>query len=290
MGIIEGDSVLYSKVESVAINPGANFLEGKATSAFTSANNVLGENLTTASNVNNIAGKGLEAPGKGLEAVNAGMNSAGLMAEVTQKGISYLTGEVSAYSSVVVKKLLEIPIIERVSYCKEMTPKLIKPLSDIKAELETNEEELSEKTDEEIEINVENEKHKKIGKKISEFTYKCNNFLDKCSYGLNTIVSYINAGPDWLNNKINKFVAEKLEDLKKETAENLTKDSEEKKQEARDQGWVDAQKNAGKINEEQKKTVKDAVDLEKKIKKKAEHIVKAAIAQANMFIKGLLGG
>ena len=272
MEIIEGNSVLYSKVQSVAINPGANFLEGKATSAFTSANNVLGETLTTASNVSNIA------------------NSAGLMTEVTQKGISYLTSEVSAYSSVVVKKLLKIPIIERVSYCKEMTPKLIKSASEIKAELETNEEELSEKTDEQIEINVENEKHKKIGKKISEFTYKCNNFLDKCSYGLNTIVSYINAGPDWLNNKINKFVAEKLEDLKKETAENLTKDIEEKTQEARDQGWVDAQKTAGKINEKQKKAVKEAVDLEKKIKKKAEHIVKAAIAQANMFIKGLLGG
>ena len=288
--MIERDSVLYSKVESVAINPGANFLEGKATSAFTSANNVLGENLTTASNVNNIAGKGLEAPGKGLEAVNAGMNSAGLMTEVTQKGISYLTGEVSAYSSVVVKKLLEIPIIERVSYCKEMTPKLIKPLSVIKAELQTNEEELSEKTDEKIEIHVENEKHKKIGKKISEFTYKCNNFLGKCSYGLDTIVSYINAGPDWLNNKINKFVAEKLEDFKKETAENLTKDSEEKKQIVKDKALQYAQGAAEKINKEQKKVVKEAVDLEKKIKQKAKHIVKAAIAQANMFIKGLLGG
>ena len=30
MEIIEGNSVLYSKVQSVAINPGANFLEGKA--------------------------------------------------------------------------------------------------------------------------------------------------------------------------------------------------------------------------------------------------------------------
>ena len=283
MGLLKDDSALFDKVKEQALDPGANFLVGKATSAFTSANNVLGETLTTVSNVNNIAGKGLEA-------VNAGMNSAGLMLEVTQKGISYLTDEVVAYSAVVIKKLLELPIIERVSYCKEMTPKLIKSASEIKAELETNEEELSEKTDEQIEINVENEKHKKIGKKISEFTYKCNNFLDKCSYGLNTIVSYINAGPDWLNNKINKFVAEKLEDLKKETAENLTKDIEEKTQESRGQGWVDAQKAAGKINEKQKKVVKEAVDLEKKIKKKAEHIVKAAIAQANMFIKGLLGG
>ena len=110
--MIKGDSVLYSKVNAVAINPGANFLEGKATSAFTSANNVSGETLTTASNVNTIADKGFEA-------VNA-VNSAGLKLEVTKKGISYLTGEVSAYSAVVIKKLLELPIIERVSYCKEM--------------------------------------------------------------------------------------------------------------------------------------------------------------------------
>ena len=290
MEIIEGDSVLYGKVTSVAINPGANFLEGKATSAFASANNVLGENLTTASNVNNIAGKGLEAPGKGLEAVNAGMNSAGLMAEVTQKGISYLTGEVSAYSSVVVKKLLEIPLGEIVSYGTEMTPKLIKPLSEIKAELQTPAETRIDIEIENIEIEDKKQINNKIGKKISEFTYKCNNFLDKCSDGLNTIVSYINAGPDWLNNKINKFVAEKLEDLKKETAENLTKDSEEKKQIVKNKGWQYAQDAAEKINEKQKKVVKEAVDLEKKIKQKAKHIVKAAIAQANMFIKGLLGG
>ena len=290
MGIIEGDSVLYSKVESVAINPGANFLEGKATSAFTSANNVLGENLTTASNVNNIAGKGLEAPGKGLEAVNAGMNSAGLMAEVTQKGISYLTGEVSAYSSVVVKKLLAIPLDEIVSYGTEMTPKFIKSVGEIKDELLTPAETRIDTDNEKIEIEDQKQINNKIGKKISEFAYKCNNFLGKCSYGLDTIVSYINAGPDWLNNKINKFVAEKLEDFKKETAENLTKDSEEKKQIVKDKALQYAQGAAEKINEKQKKVVKEAVDLEKKIKKKAEHIVKAAIAQANMFIKGLLGG
>ena len=272
MEIIEGNSVLYSKVQSVAINPGANFLEGKATSAFTSANNVLGGTLTTASNVSNIA------------------NSAGLMTEVTQKGISYLTGEVSAYSSVVVKKLLEIPIIERVSYCKEMTPKLIKSLGEIKAELETNEEELSEKTDEKIEINVENEKLKKIEKKVAEFKDKCDNFLKKCSDGLDTVVSYINAGPEWVDNKITKFATEKIEDLKKETAEHLNIDIGQKKKEARDQGWQDAQKIAGKINDEQKKAVKLALDLEKKIKKKAEHIAKAAIAQAKMLIKGLFGG
>ena len=272
MAIIEGNSVLYSKVQSVAINPGANFLEGKATSAFTSANNVLGKTLTTASNVSNIA------------------NSAGLMSEVTQKGISYLTGEVSAYSSVVVKKLLEIPLDEIVSYGTEMTPKLIKPLSVIKAELQTPAETRNDIEIEKIEIQDKKQINNKIGKKISEFTYKCNNFLDKCSYGLNTIVSYINAGPDWLNNKINKFVAEKLEDFKKETAENLTKDDEEKKQIVKDKGWQYAQDAAEQINEKQKKAVKEAVDLEKKIKKKAEHIVKAAIAQANMFIKGLLGG
>lgn len=282
MEMIKGDSVLYSKVNAVAINPGANFLEGKATSAFTSANNVSGETLTTASNVNTIADKGFEA-------VNA-VNSAGLKLEVTQKGISYLTGEVSAYSAVVIKKLLELPIIERVSYCKEMTPKLIKPLSEIKDELQTPAETRNDIEIEKIEIEDKKQINNKIEKKISEFTYKCNNFLDKCSYGLDTIVSYINAGPDWLNNKINKFAAEKLEDLKKETAENLTKDSEEKKQIAKDQGWQDAQNAAEQINKKQKKAVKEAVDLEKKIKKKAEHIVKATIAQANMLIKGLLGG
>ena len=283
MGIIEGDSVLYSKVESVAINPGANFLEGKATSAFTSANNVLGETLTTVSNVTAIAGKGLGA-------VNAGMNSAGLMLEVTQKGISYLTDEVVAYSAVVIKKLLELPIIERVSYCKEMTPKLIKSLGEIKAELETNEEELAENIDAEIEINVKNEQLKKIEKKVKEFKDKCDNFLKKCSDGLDTVVSYINAGPEWVDNKITTFATEKIEDLKKETAEHLNIDIEQKKKEARDQGWQDAQKIAGKINDEQKKAVKLALDLEKKIKKKAEHIAKAAIAQAKMLIKGLFGG
>ena len=158
MGLLKDDSALFDKVKEQALDPGANFLVGKATSAFTSANNVLGETLTTVSNVTAIAGKGLGA-------VNAGMNSAGLMLEVTQKGISYLTDEVVAYSAVVIKKLLELPIIERVSYCKEMTPKLIKSLGEIKDELQTNEEELSEKIDEKIEINVKNEQLKKIEKK-----------------------------------------------------------------------------------------------------------------------------
>ena len=166
------------------------------------------------------------------------MNSAGLMLEVTQKGISYLTDEVVAYSAVVIKKLLELPIIERVSYCKEMTPKLIKSLGEIKAELETNEEELAENIDAEIEIHVESEKLKKIEKKVAEFKDKCDNFLKKCSDGLDTVVSYINAGPEWLDNKITKFSTEKIEDLKKETAEHLTKDIEQKKKEARDQGWI----------------------------------------------------
>ena len=289
MGLLKDDSALFDKVKEQALDPGANFLVGKATSAFTSANNVLGETLTTVSNVTNIAGKGLEAPGKGLEAVNAGMNSAGLMAEVAQKGISYLTGEVSAYSSVVVKKLLAIPLGEIVSYGTEMIPKLIKPVGEIKDELQTPAETRIDIEIEKIEIEDKKQINNKIGKKISEFAYKCNNFLDKCSDGLDTIVSYINAGPDWLNNKINKFVAEKLEDFKKETAENLTKDSEEKKQIVKDKALQYAQGADEKRNEKQKKVVKEAVDLEKKIKKKAEHIVKAAIAQANMFIKGLLG-
>ena len=60
MGLLKDDSSLFNTVKEQALDPGANFLVGKSTSAFTSANNVLGETLTTASNVANIAGKGFE--------------------------------------------------------------------------------------------------------------------------------------------------------------------------------------------------------------------------------------
>lgn len=283
MGLLKDDSSLFNKVKEQALDPGANFLVGKTTSAFTTDHNFFGEVVTTSSYLSYIGGKSLEA-------ITAGINSASLMLEVTKKGISYLTDEVFAYSAVVTKKLLETTAYERVSYCKEMTPKLIKPLSEIKAELQTNEEELAEEKEEEMEKQEEEEKTKETEEKVKNFKDRCDDFLGQCSYGLTTLVSYINAGPEWLDKKLTKFATEKIENIKKETAEQLNQDLEQKKQEARDKGWKDAQKAAEKINDEQKQAVKKALDLEKKNKKKAENLAKAATAQAKMLIKGLLGG
>ena len=187
---------LLGRLESVAINSGANFLTGKASSAFAREKEAVNNAMTAFNTVTNP------------EVIKS------ISTDLIQHAVQVTTNRLSAYISEKTTELLDFKgmigtLTNSVTYwTKESlkTPKQL--LEEIKTiDSKKANEDLMKKTQEEGVEEVKNTVSETVGK-ITEF-YNSN--MDKLSYGLETITAYITNGPSWIISTVNSYVAQVID-------------------------------------------------------------------------------
>lgn len=236
-------------LSSVAINPGANFLSGKKTSPFEKATGVALDVGTTAAaeltgaaltNVENavsgavqgvtenvfaqgkIGGEALELAGNIGAAAELGANALNMISsgavtdliggltKVTVNTITEKTTEILASSvTTITTKTVAIPS-EIMKHAMDYFNKHKVSLSQMIKELEQDAEKKAEKETAEAEEKTKSQFNEKVTgklKKIQDGMVKLN---DGLANGISAVASYLENGPEWIANKLDKEVKEKL--------------------------------------------------------------------------------
>lgn len=275
------------QLQNSMIDSGANFLIGAATSPFdpnfsenqAGVMSVVGGTIGVASSAANIAGSAI--------------NTAALSANIVAEGIAYLSQRITSYVAECTVKLLTLPT----AYLAEVTKAKISEgmkeelkMSNIMKRLTQDSEKNSEEKNKENEKESENKVKKDMTKKVKEISYKATTAINKATYQMNSIAAYVQKGPEWMSYQVTKYsdlVMEQTGGFLGSTVESFDKTK-------KDWAYSMADKAAkialDKTKREMLAKMKIQLDKIEQAKQKAMNKAKAAVAQALMKIKGLLGG
>ena len=126
--------------------------------------------------------------------------------------------------------------------------------------------------------------------KAQEFQQKVDTFRNDIKDKIDTVTSYIEAGPDWLEEKIDELSYKGFEQMGKYAGIATYTVNKKKEEFINNIAKNIAEPQAKKINEKAKEAQKKVMDEAKKLIAKAKAIAMALIAKALMLIMGLLGG
>lgn len=272
------------QLQNSAIDSGANFLIGAATSPFdpnfdenkAGLMSVVGGAMGAASGAANIAGSAI--------------NTAALSANIVAEGIAYLSQNLTEYVAQATVKLMTIPMDKvTAASAKCIQESTFKP-KDIIDKLTKGAEEFSKGVQEEMEKQQQLEIKNGATSKIKKVSKTVTDALTKAQKEMNAIASYVQKGPEWMDSQVQKYsylvmtqvsgnvdkVVEDFDTIKNEWAESA--------------GQAIAAKVVQPINAKLVDAQKKILEKIESAKQKAMITAKAAVAQAMMKIKGLLGG
>ena len=181
---------LLGRLEAVTINSGANFIAGKATSAFADLRETAG-NVTTA--INTLSPSNLISIGK----------------ELTEHAITITTNELSSYISEITTDLLNFDgivsrLTESIAYWTKVNTKSTQEILDslkttnVKNTSDDNLKKLKEEGIAQVK--------EKVSEGLNNITTFYNENIKSLENGLNTITAYITNGPDWVITTTNSYV------------------------------------------------------------------------------------
>ena len=280
---------------------GDDFLAGKSSSPFGPAmkSNSLGElqaNImgglaqATVNGVTQVAGSTLGVVGAAAGVVGSAAETALLCTNIVAETFSYISKELVSYVTEVVVDLASLdlsPIMTAVS--TYLTAGLQTPDEMIK-ELMTEAEKALEDAQKAAEDEAKNAKMAEMKIKAQEFQQKVDTFMNDIKDKIDTVTSYIEAGPDWLEEKIDELSYKGFEQMGKYAGIATYTVNKKKEEFINNIAKNIAEPQAKKINEKAKEAQKKVMDEAKKLIAKAKAIAMALIAKALMLIMGLLGG
>lgn len=236
-------------LSSIEMNPGDNFLSGKNTSPFAKIENFLEDPEKSASELSiksaskltekavsgvvknvtkralaqgTIGGETLELAGSIAAAYQLELNMAyminsgaveDLIKELTTVTVNTITEKTTKMLTnsltTIAAKSLFVPVEiakQSFSYFNEHKISLSKMIKELEQDAEKKAE--REKTEEEKKI--QKAFNERISKKIKKFKDGMVEFNDGLSEAISTMASYLENGPEWLANKLDKEVKEKL--------------------------------------------------------------------------------
>lgn len=286
MGDILSASTIM-QLQNTAIDSGANFLIGAATSPFSpsfdanqaGAMSVVGGAIGVAAGAANIVGSGL--------------NTALLSANIVSEGVTKLSEKLTAYVTECTVKLMDIPT----AYFTYVTQEKIKEGLKGKASMEqlmkmlnSDAEKEAEKANEESKKQSEEQTKQESANKVKKVTATVTQALTKATKELQTIASYVQQGPEWMSYQVEKY----SDLIAYQTYGYLTAVVEAFDETKKDWAYSLADKTATIAVDDQFRMMvaKQKVNLEKieRTKQKTITKAKALVAKALMKIKGLLGG
>lgn len=275
------------QLQNSMLDSGSNFLIGAATSPFSEGFNenqaglmsVVGASIGTAAGAANIAGSAL--------------NTAALSTNIVAEGVAYLSQRITAYVAECTVKLMTLPT----AYLAEVTQKKIAEgmktelsMSYIMEKLTKDAEQRSKDANKKNDQKSQDKVKKDMTEKVKDISYKATYAINKATKELYSIASYVQKGPKWMNDQVVKYsdlVMDQTGGFLGSTVESFEKTK-------KDWAYSMADKAAKIALDESKRVLlaktKMTLDKIEAAKKKAMNAAKAAVAQALMKIKGLLGG
>lgn len=220
-----GGNSVGSKLEALAIDSSANFLNGQATSAFSKlvnpnkgklkneigdAASIMQDTAQLATNVAGIAGVAMNADKLAQEVTQALIGLAiGKLQEVIQEEIKTLTQKISQLPMSVPQKIQK--------YTQEAFNRDKKSLSDFMSSVNSSAEDQQEKEEEKQKKESEEKKKNDVKKKLENTKKTIQKTLKDANEQLESINKYIESGPEWLLKKTNGFLDEKAKFVRDET-------------------------------------------------------------------------
>lgn len=275
------------QLQNSMLDSGSNFLIGAATSPFSEGfnENQAGLMSVVGASVGTVAGA--------ANIVGSAVNTAALSANIVAEGVAYLSQRITAYVAECTVKLMTLPT----AYLAEVTQKKISEgmvgelsMSYIMERLTKPAEETSDNKNKKAEKEKEEKVKKDMTEKVKDISYKATNAINKATKELNSIASYVQKGPKWMNDQVVKYsdlVMDQTGGFLGSTVEAFEKT---KKDWAYSMADTAAKIVVNKSKLELIAKTKMTLDKIEAAKKKAMNAAKAAVAQALMKIKGLLGG
>jgi hypothetical protein len=280
---------------------GDDFLAGKPSSPFgpvmTSksfgefqANVVGGLTQATVNGVTQVAGSTLGVAAAAAGVVGSSVETALLCTNIVTEAFTYISQELLGYCTAVAIDLamLDIsPVAEKIG--KILTNGLQTPDEMLK-ELMTNAEKALEDAQKAAEDELKNTKKQEMKIKAEEFKTKMDDTLNMVKEKIDSVTAYIEAGPDWLEEKIDDLSYKCFEQIGIQAGK-ATYTFNVKKQEFIDKIAENiAEPKARTINEKAKEAQKKTMDKANAQIKKIAAMATAMIAKAMMLLASLLGG
>lgn len=272
------------QLNNSAVDAGANFLVGAATSPFdpnfsvqnAGAMSVVGGTVGVASGAANIVGSGI--------------GDAALTANIVAAGMQNISNLVTSYIADATAKLATIPMDKFSEAMSEaVTSGTFKP-ADIVKKLSQGAEDFQKGVAEEMEKAQQEKIKTGASTKIQELSKKASDTLISAEKQLNSIASYTSKGPKWMESQIKKLSDLVIEQFSGNVDKTIKDFDTIKNDWAESAGKSAGQKIVNPINDKLVKAQKDILDKIDKNKNQAINKAKASIAQALMKVKGLLGG
>lgn len=280
---------------------GDDFLAGKPSSPFGpvmnsksigefQANVVGGLAQATVNGVTQAAGSALGVVGAAAGVVGAAAETALLCTNIVTEAFSYISKELIGYCTDVAIDLATLdvsPVAEKIG--KLLTDGLQTPDEMIK-ELMSNAEKALEDAQKAAEDDLKNAKVQEMKIKAEEFKTKMDDTLNMVKEKIDSVTAYIEAGPDWLEEKIDDLSYKCFEQIGIQAGK-ATYTFNEKKKEFIDKIAENiAEPKAKAANEVAKNAQKKTMDAANAEIKKLSAMGKAMLAKLAMLAASLLGG
>jgi len=280
---------------------GDDFLAGKPSSPFgpamTSkslgefqANVVGGLTQATVNGVTQVAGSTLGVAGAAAGVVGSAAETALLCTNIVTEAFSYISKELIAYCTAVAVDLATLDISPVAKKIGEILTNGLQTPDEMLKELMTNAEKALEDAQKAAEDELKNDKIQEMKIKAEEFKTKMDDTLNMVKEKIDSVTAYIEAGPDWLEEKIDDLSYKCFEQIGIQAGK-ATYTFNEKKQEFIDKIAENiAEPKARTINEKAKEAQKKTMDKANAQIKKLAAMAAALVAKAMMLLASLLGG
>ena len=274
-----GDGSLASKMESLAVDSSANFLNGQATSTFSKAGGAL---------------SGTVAGAAGLAAV--GMNADAIALEVAEQLMGLAVAKIEEVVQQEVQKIATAMISIPASVPGKIQSKAMetfnqnkKSLSDLMGEIDSSAEEQQEKAEEDAKKESEEKKKKSAKEKLDKVKNSVGGAIDKVNKGMANICAYVEAGPKWLLTKTNALLDEQVKFVTDQTDAAIKSVQKGVDEFCEARGQAIGEKMAEKYNKKLEVQAKDKIVKIEKQKKKAKTKANTAIQKGILKIMAMTG-
>ena len=219
---IVGGSVLAGWDQNKT-NPGATFLNGMSTSVFAASDavsttaNVAIDNLTN--NIN--APQQLYSTGQELITTVQNYNYAETAKTIKNAVINYIKDDLGTFTQDTTKKIstemttaFSTYLIQRTAYWTAATSKT--SIQDFLSDMMSTSDDAMDKMEEKLNDATKNEKLEKATSTIGALNAMLSDVVSGAQTGMDSILKYMNAGPDYIESTINKYLNTVLTPVKKE--------------------------------------------------------------------------
>lgn len=280
---------------------GDDFLAGKSSSPFGpvmnsqslgefQANIVGGLAQATVNGITQAAGSTLGVVGAAAGVVGTAAETALLCTSIVTEAFSYISQELIGYCTDVAIDLATLDVSPIATKIGELLTAGLQTPDEMVKELMSNAEKGLEDAQKAAEDNSKNKKIEEMKIKAEEFKTKMDNTLNMVKEKIDSVTAYIEAGPDWLEEKIDDLSYKCFEQIGIQAGKTTYNFNVQKKEFIDKLAENIAEPKAKAANEIAKNAQKKTMDKANAEIKKLTAMGKAMLAKLTMLAASLLGG